>query len=68
MLGQRKAALLILLQGAEMPETQLVQVKMTVHQIKDLDALRRAEPDIPTRAEMVRRLVERASKAAKKKA
>jgi hypothetical protein len=37
--------------------------RVTSETMKHLDELRRAEPDLPSRGEMLRRLVERARKA-----
>ncbi|MFX0543781.1 ribbon-helix-helix protein, CopG family [Roseovarius sp. S1116L3] len=42
----------------EKTDTQAVLVRMPVKMIERIDALRRAEDDLPTRPEMIRRLVE----------
>lgn len=39
-------------------DTQAVLVRMPLEMIEKIDALRRAEDDLPTRPEMIRRLVE----------
>ena len=44
--------------NAEKTDTQAVLVRMPVEMIERIDALRRAEDDLPTRPEMIRRLVE----------
>ena len=44
--------------NAEKTDTQAVLVRMPVKMIERIDALRRAEDDLPTRPEMIRRLVE----------
>ena len=44
--------------NAEKTDTQAVLVRMPVEMIEKIDALRRAEDDLPTRPEMIRRLVE----------
>ncbi len=41
---------------------EIIHMKVTPELIRALDNLRRAEPDLPSRSEMVRRLVERAEK------
>jgi hypothetical protein len=41
--------------------------RVTPETLKALDDLRRAEPDLPSRGEMLRRLVERAKAAQAKK-
>lgn len=50
---------------------RMTQDKQTSLRLSDaafarLDALRRAEVDLPTRAEMIRRLIDRASPSSKK--
>ncbi|MEX1234988.1 MAG: ribbon-helix-helix protein, CopG family [Roseovarius sp.] len=45
--------------NAEKTDTQAVLVRMPIEMIERIDALRRAEEDLPTRPEMIRRLVER---------
>ncbi|MFD0859238.1 ribbon-helix-helix protein, CopG family [Roseovarius aquimarinus] len=44
--------------NAEKTDTQAVLVRMSVEMIEKIDALRRTEDDLPTRPEMIRRLVE----------
>lgn len=44
--------------NAEKTDTQAVLVRMPVEMIEKIDALRRTEDDLPTRPEMIRRLVE----------
>lgn len=44
--------------SAEKTDTQAVLVRMPVEMIEKIDALRRSEDDLPTRPEMIRRLVE----------
>ncbi len=44
--------------NAEKTDTQAVLVRMPIEMIERIDALRRAEDDLPTRPEMIRRLVE----------
>jgi len=44
--------------NAEKTDTQAVLVRMPVEMIEKIDALRRTEEDLPTRPEMIRRLVE----------
>ena len=44
--------------SAEKSDTQAVLVRMPVEMIEKIDALRRTEDDLPTRPEMIRRLVE----------
>ena len=40
---------------------ELVQARLDKNELKKLDDMRRKEPDLPSRAEMVRRLINRAS-------
>jgi hypothetical protein len=44
-----------------------IQIRVSEATMKGLDALRVKEPDIPTRSEMARRLVERGTEKAEKK-
>jgi len=44
-----------------MTKQKLIQVRVSDDDISAIDELRKAEPDLPSRSEMVRRLVERAS-------
>jgi len=39
--------------------------RLSLELLKELDELRRAEPDLPSRGEMLRRLIQRAVAAAK---
>jgi hypothetical protein len=40
---------------------ELVQARLDKNELKKLDNLRRKEDDLPSRAEMIRRLLERAN-------
>ena len=44
-----------------MTKQKLIQVRVSDDDISAIDELRKAEADLPSRAEMVRRLVDRAS-------
>ena len=44
--------------NAEKTDTLAVLVRMPLDMIEKIDALRRTEEDLPTRPEMIRRLVE----------
>ncbi len=44
--------------NAEKTDTLAVLVRMPLDMIEKIDALRRLEEDLPTRPEMIRRLVE----------
>jgi hypothetical protein len=43
-----------------MSSKQVVPIRLDERHLQILDDLRRVEPDIPTRSEMARRLIERA--------
>jgi metal-responsive CopG/Arc/MetJ family transcriptional regulator len=49
-----------------MTQNTLLQMRIADEIIKKLDDLRRDEKDIPTRSEMVRRLIERAAEKKRK--
>lgn len=45
----------------DMEHDQVLQMRLSAEIKKMLDDLRRAEPDLPTRSEMIRRLIARAA-------
>jgi hypothetical protein len=50
---------------APMTQDSIMQLRIATSYREMLDDLRRQEPDIPSRSEMIRRLIERAFKALK---
>lgn len=52
---------------ADMEHDKLLQMRLSEEHRRMLDELRKAEADLPSRSEMVRRLIERAAKPAPKK-
>ena len=55
--------------GTMVPKTEtdkFFQLRVNEQFTRDLDELRRLEPDLPSRAEMVRRLIDRALKPRKR--
>lgn len=50
---------------ARMTQDAILQIRIRGDLVAALDDLRRSEPDLPSRSEMVRRLIERAGDAAK---
>lgn len=53
---------------AEMEKDAILHMRLQEDLKRSLDDLRRQEPDLPTRSEMVRRLIQRAIEASAKKA
>lgn len=49
-----------------MTQNDFLHMRITGELKEMLDHLRKAEPDLPSKAEMVRRLIERASKGKRK--
>ena len=45
---------------ADMTQSDILHMRLATEYLRMLDAIRRDEADIPTRSEMVRRLIERA--------
>lgn len=45
-----------------MTQTEILHMRISAEHMAWLDDLRRVEPDLPARSEMVRRLIERARK------
>lgn len=50
-----------------MAQDAILQMRIAGELVEQLDELRRQEPDIPTRSEMVRRLISRAAEVRKGK-
>ena len=50
----------------EMQKTERFEMRLSVEEIAKIDDLRRKEADVPPRAEMIRRLIERAEKRVRK--
>ena len=48
-------------------QTERFQMRVSQGFLKIVDELRRAEPDLPSRAEMIRRAIERAAKEPKRR-
>lgn len=46
----------------DMEHDQILQMRLSADLKTMLDDLRRAEPDLPSRSEMIRRLIQRAAK------
>ena len=51
-----------------MSKATFLHVRVESHEVKSLDGLRRLEEDIPTRSEMMRRLISRASESNREEA
>lgn len=63
MLTKRKQSVPI----EDMEHDQILQMRLSADLKAMLDDLRRAEPDLPSRSEMIRRLIQRAAASAKKR-
>lgn len=62
MLTKRRPAV----EDAEMGKDAILHMRLEAAEKAALDDLRRAEPDLPSRSEMVRRLIQRALDAQKR--
>lgn len=51
---------------SEKPKSERFEMRLSPDELAQLDNLRRKEADVPPRAEMVRRLIERAEKKVRK--
>lgn len=50
-----------------MTQDRILHMRIADESMRQLDELRRVEPDLPSRSEMVRRLIDRAADANKRK-